>query len=76
MKDRKTYKILTIAGLLLPFPMNRIYLGEKGIFGRFITLNYFYFGGIIDLFYMDKRFDETMAKRGFLNTEIRNKQGK
>ncbi len=29
-----------------------------------------------DLFYMDKTFDEALAKRGFANTDIRNKQGK
>jgi len=34
------------------------------------------FGWIGDLFYMDKRFDEAMAKHGFTNTDIRNKQGK
>lgn len=76
MKDRKTYKILTCLGLLWFFPINRIYLGEKGVALRFLTLNYFYFGAIADLFYMDKRFDEAMTKRGFNNTEIRNKQGK
>lgn len=76
MKNRKTYKILTVLGLLWAFPINRIYLGEKGVILRFLTLNYFYFGAIVDLFYMDKRFDEAMSKRGFNNTEIRNKQGK
>lgn len=75
MKDRKTYTILTLIALLLPLPMNRIYLGEK-FFGRLITLNYFYFGGISDLFYINKRFDEAMHKRGFTNTDIRNAQGK
>lgn len=75
MKDRKTYKILTAVALLLPLPMNRMYLGEP-FFGRLITLNYFYIGGIADLFYMDKRFDQAMNKRGFTNTDIRNAQGK
>lgn len=75
MKDRKTYKILSAVALVLPLPLNRMYLGEPFI-GRLITLNYFYIGGITDLFYMDKRFDESMNKRGFTNTEIRNKQGK
>lgn len=75
MKDSKTYKILTAVALLLPLPMNRIYLGEP-FFGRLITLNYFYIGGITDLFYMDKRFDQAMNKRGFKNTTIRNKQSR
>lgn len=74
MKDRKTYKILTCLGLLWFFPVNRIYLGEKGVVLRLLTLNYFYFGAIADLFYMDKRFNEAMSKRGFTNTDIRNKQ--
>jgi hypothetical protein len=76
MKDRKTYIILTCLGLLWCFPINRIYLGEKGVVLRFLTLNYFYFGAIADLFYMNKRFDEAMAKRGFVNSDIRNKQGR
>lgn len=75
MKDRKTYKILTAVALILPLPINRMYLGEP-FFGRLITLNYFYFGGIADLFYMDKRYDEAMAKRGFANTRVRNLQSK
>ena len=73
MKDRKTYEILTALALLLPLPMNRIYLGEP-FFGRLITLNYFYIGGIADFFYMDKRFDQAMANRGFANINIRNEQ--
>lgn len=76
MKNRNTYKLLTCLGLLWIFPVNRIYLGEKGVVLRLLTLNYFYFGAIADLFYMDKRFDEAMSKRGFRNTDIRNKQGK
>lgn len=76
MKDRKTYKILTILGLVWLFPINRIYLGEKGILLRFLTMNYFYVGAIADLFYMDKRFDEAMTNRGFINTNVRNRQGK
>ncbi len=75
MKDRKTYKVLTIIGAFVPFPMNRMYLGEKWL-KRLITLNYFYFGAWTDLAYMDKRFDESMAKRGFLNTNMRNAQNK
>ena len=75
MKDRKTYKILSVVALVLPLPLNRMYLGEPFI-GRLITLNYFYIGGLADLFYMDKRFDESMNKRGFTNTDIRNKQGR
>ncbi len=75
MKDRTTYKILSAVALLLPLPLNRMYLGEPFV-GRLITLNYFYIGGVTDLFYMDKRFDEAMGKRGFTNTEIRNAQSK
>lgn len=76
MKNRKTYKILTIIGacfLFVGMPVNRFYLGlTDGIFGRVITLNYFFIGAWIDLFYMDKTFDEAMSKRGFMNTSIRN----
>ena len=75
MKERRTYKILTAVALLLPFPINRTYLGER-FFGRLITLNYFYIGGVADLFYMDKRFDQAMNKRGFTNTDIRNELDK
>lgn len=71
MKDRQTYKILSYLGFILP--LNRFYIGNlKGIFWRAITLNYFWIGWVADLFYMDKRFDEAMAKRGFTNTDIRN----
>jgi TM2 domain-containing membrane protein YozV len=80
MKDRKIYKTLTIIGACFLFcgiPINRFYLGlTKGIFLRTITLNYFLIGAWIDLFFMDKTFDEAMAKRGFLNSNIRNEQGK
>ena len=76
MKSRKTYKILTLLGLLWIFPINRIYLGEKGIFIRIITANFFYIGALLDVFYMDKRFDEAMTKRGFVNTDVRNAKGK
>jgi hypothetical protein len=75
MKDRKTYKILTLVNLIMPVGINRMYLGEP-FFKRMITLDYVYCGAIADLFYMDKRFDEAMAKRGFTNTDIRNSQGK
>lgn len=74
MKNRTTYKILTIIALIIPFPFNRIYLGEKGIFWRCLTLNWFWFGSFADLFYMDKRFDEAMAQRGFINTKIRDQK--
>lgn len=75
MKDRKTYKILTACSFMLP--INRFYLGNlKGIFLRSITINYFLFGWFADLLYIDKTFDEVMAKRGFTNTDIRNQQGK
>ena len=58
-------------------PLNRFYLGHtKGILTRSITINYMMMGWVGDLFYMDKTFDEAMAKRGFVNTDIRNKQGK
>lgn len=67
MKSRSTYKLLTFLGLIWVLPINRIYLGEKGIILRIFTLNYLWFGAFFDLFYMDKRFDEAMAKRGFIN---------
>lgn len=75
MKDRTTYRILTIIALFVPFPLNRIYLGEKGVLWRCLTLNWFWLGGLMDLFYMDKRFDEAMAKRGFVNTKLRDQKG-
>ena len=75
MKDRKTYKILTACSFILP--LNRYYLGNpKGIVGRSITCNYLFMGWFDDLLYMDKTFDEAMAKRGFANTNIRNDQGR
>ncbi len=75
MKDRKTYKILTACSFMLP--LNRFYLGNlKGALLRSITINYFLFGWLGDLLYIDKTFDEAMAKRGFANTDIRNNQGK
>jgi len=72
MKNRKTYKILTWLSWFVP--MNRFYLGERISLMRLITLNYFMMGIFADLFYMDKRFDEAMAKRGFVNTNLRNEQ--
>lgn len=75
MKDRKTYKILTLCNLICPIGINRFYLGTASL-GRVISIDYFYFGAIADLFYMDKAFDEAMAKRGFMNNNIRNEQGK
>ncbi len=75
MKNRKTYKILTVCSFMLP--LNRFYLGNlKGVFLRSITINYILFGWFADLLYMDKTFDEAMAKRGFTNTDIRNQQAK
>ena len=75
MKDRKTYKILTACSFMLP--LNRFYIGNlKGIFWRCITVNYFFIGWLADFAYMDKVFDEAMAKRGFTNTDIRNQQGR
>ncbi len=75
MKDRKTYKTLTFCSFILP--INRWYLGNgKGAIGRSISANYLLMGWLGDLFYMDKTFDEAMAKRGFTNTDIRNTQGK
>jgi hypothetical protein len=74
MKNRKTYKILTACSVM--FPLNRFYLGNlKGVFLRSITMNYMFFGWLADLLYMDKTFDEAMAKRGFVNTDVRNKKG-
>lgn len=75
MKDRKTYKILTICNLLCPFAINRMYLGNATA-GRIFTLDYMWFGAFADLLYMDKTFDEAMAKRGFMNTNTRNEQGR
>jgi hypothetical protein len=74
MKDRKAYKILTWLSWFVP--MNRFYTGERISLLRVITLNYFMMGVFADLFYMDKRFDEAMARRGFVNTDIRNQHGK
>jgi hypothetical protein len=74
MKNRKTYKVLTWLSWFVP--MNRFYLGERISATRLITLNYFMMGIFADLFYMDKRFDEAMAKRGFVNSEIRNSQAR
>ena len=71
MKDRKTYKILTACSFVLP--INRWYLGNaKGWFWRSVSANYFFMGWISDLMYMDKTFDEAMAKRGFMNISTRN----
>lgn len=72
MKDRKTFKILTACSLLCFLPLGRYYIGAPA-FGRTITLNGFWFGGLFDLFYMDKTFDEAMARRGFMNTTERNR---
>ena len=36
--------------------------------------NLMLFGWIGDLLYMDKTFDEVMAKRGYMNTTIRNEK--
>ena len=74
MKDREKYKLLTYCSAM--FPLNRFYLGEKVTLLRLITINYIFCGWISDLLYMDKRFDEAMAKRGFTNTNIRNEQAK
>ncbi len=75
MKDRKTYKILTYCSFFVP--INRFYIGNtRGIFWRCITLNYCVMGWIPDLLYMDKTFDEAMTKRGFMNTDTRNQQGR
>lgn len=70
MKDRKTYRILTAVNLILPIGINRMYLGTGG-FWRVVTLDYFYFGAIADLFYMDKAYDEAMAKRGYVDSTRR-----
>lgn len=52
-----------------------MYLGNATA-GRIFTLDYMWLGAFADLLYMDKTFDEAMAKRGFTNTNIRNEQGK
>lgn len=75
MKDRKTYKILAACSFILP--INRWYLGNaQGAFWRSVTANYFLIGWLVDLMYMNKTFDEAMAKRGFTNTNIRNEHGR
>lgn len=48
----------------------------KIIIERDINTNYIPMGWLDDLSYIDKTFDETMAKRGFANTNIRNQQTK
>ena len=70
MKDIKTFKILTACGLIWIIPINRWYLGEPAI-ARTITGNWFYFGVVADLLFIDRRFDEAMAKRGYVNTTKR-----
>ena len=73
MKDRKTYKILTWCSFF--FPINRFYIGKtEGILLRCMSGNLMLFGWIGDLLYMDKTFDEAMAKRGYINTTIRNEK--
>lgn len=70
MKDRKTYKILTLLGLAWVIPVNRMYTGEPWGW-RLVTFNYFYIGALLDLFYMDKRFDEAVTLRGYVDTTRR-----
>lgn len=70
MKNRTTYKVLSLIALGIPLPLNRMYIGEKWLL-RLLTANYFYIGSITDVFYMDKRFDEAMARRGYVNTTRR-----
>ena len=73
MKDRQTYKILTWCSFF--FPINRFYIGKtEGIIWRSITGNFAVIGWVGDLLYMDKTFDEAMAKRGYMNTAIRNEK--
>ena len=73
MKNRTTYKVLTWCSWF--FPINRFYIGDtKGIVLRGCTLNLVTIGWFKDLFYMDKTFDEAMAKRGYVNTVARNKE--
>lgn len=70
MKDRKTYKILTLLGLLWIIPVNRMYLGERWGW-RLVTANWFYIGAITDLFYMDNRYDRAVTLRGYVDTTRR-----
>lgn len=73
MKNRKKYKMLTWRSLF--FPINRFYIGRtKGIILRSCTFNLFFFGWFLDLFYMDKVFDELMTQRGYINTAARNNE--
>ena len=73
MKDRKTYKILTWCNFF--FPINHFYIGKtRGVILRSLTMNLFFIGWLGDLLYMDKAFDEAMAKPGYMNTTIRNEK--
>lgn len=75
MKDRKTYKILIWCSFF--FPINRFYIGKtEGVILRSISCNLMMFGWIGDLLYMDKTFDEAMAKHGYMNTAICNEKDK
>ena len=40
----------------------------------FFPINLFFFGWFLDLFYMDKVFDELMTQRGYINTAARNNE--
>lgn len=73
MKNYKTFLILTWLSWCLP--LGRIYLGRNFLL-RVFTLNWFGWGFFTDIFYTRKQFDEAMAKRGFVNTDIRNNKGK
>ncbi|ATE84870.1 hypothetical protein vBOeSunk162_42 [Oenococcus phage vB_OeS_unk162] len=73
MKNRNTYKILTLISVI--FPLDRLYIGRH-CFIRCFSLNLLGIGWLQDLFYRDKTFDEAMARRGFNNTTIRNADGR
>ena len=64
MKSKGVYVVLTWFSALCPF--NRMYLGEPWLV-RLFTLNYCALGWVFDLPGMGRRFDETMAKRGYVH---------
>ncbi|AVI93419.1 protein of unknown function [Oenococcus oeni] len=73
MKNYDKYKRLCWLSIIFPF--NRWYIGSNKKILRSFTLNLFFCGWFFDLFYRQQKFDEAMAKRGFMNTDIRNNQG-
>lgn len=60
------------AGYRLFFRLIAGIIGSNKKILRSFTLNLFFCGWFFDLFYRQQKFDEAMAKRGFMNTDIRN----